>query len=226
MHRQSSTDCYCQDPPSEGLWLILKTLKLLSLLIKQCCFSHPLTGINSGAVMLICDVCYLWYWKSTISKKKEVLIFICVLQRKHEDRFSINFNYRQNLKYVSYFMVKFILNKKRINLSMNLKILKKKLWHTQRAKTVRSTFFHKSWSPALDGKKVLSLNMKLQQPSTSTKYLEPNYDGTIFTYIHKKFNLCLSQKNPGLVYVASVFSKITSASHNSTDCTSTMLLDN
>lgn len=70
----NSTDCCCQDPPSEGLWLIPKTLKLLSLLIKQCFSSRPLRGSNSGAVMLICDVCYLWYWKSTISKKEKVYL--------------------------------------------------------------------------------------------------------------------------------------------------------
>lgn len=35
------------------------------------------------------------------------------LQMKPEDRFSMNFTYRENLKYVSYFMVTFILDKKK-----------------------------------------------------------------------------------------------------------------
>lgn len=34
------------------------------------------------------------------------------LQMKPEDRFSMNFTYRENLKYVSYFIVMFILDKK------------------------------------------------------------------------------------------------------------------
>lgn len=35
------------------------------------------------------------------------------LQMKPKDRFSMNFTYRENLKYVSYFMVTFILDKKK-----------------------------------------------------------------------------------------------------------------
>lgn len=35
------------------------------------------------------------------------------LQMKPEDRFSMNFTYRENLKYVSCFMVTFILDKKK-----------------------------------------------------------------------------------------------------------------
>jgi len=38
---------------------------------------------------------------------------MCFLQRKPEDRFSIEFTYRENLKYVFYFMVKFTEEKKK-----------------------------------------------------------------------------------------------------------------